>query len=125
MQTQVIRPTLGIHTRSGVPLDIEDEVGIGHRAVVHCRRVGRRSLIGIGSTVLDDAEIGEGSLVGAAALVPPGMIVPPGKVVVGIPARVIRDVTDEDRAYISFVIENYVRLGRVHASGTYPNAAER
>lgn len=110
-----------IHTKTGVPLDIADDVGIGHRAVVHCRRVGSWSLIGIGSIVLDDAEIGERCIVGAGALVPPGMIVPPGKVVVGMPARIVRDVTEADMQYIRFVVENYQRLNKLHAAGVYPN----
>lgn len=109
-----------IHTKTGVDLDIADEVAIGHRAVVHCRRVGTRTLIGIGSIVLDDAEIGAGCIIGAGALVPPGMIVPDGKLVVGLPARVARDVTEKDREYVGFVIDNYLRLGREHAAGKYP-----
>lgn len=110
-----------VHTKGGVPLDIADEVGIGHLAVVHCRRVGRLSLIGIHSTVLDDAEIGEGCIVAAGALVPPGMIVPDGKLVMGVPAKVARDVNDEERRYIRYVIDNYQKLGRRHAAGWYPN----
>jgi carbonic anhydrase/acetyltransferase-like protein (isoleucine patch superfamily) len=108
-----------IHTRSGVDLHIADEVGIGHRAVVHCRRVGPRTLIGIGSIILDDAEIGEGCIVAAGALVTPGTIVPDGTLAMGMPARVVRDVTDEDRRYIQFVVDNYLRLGREHAAGKY------
>lgn len=110
-----------IHTKTGVPLDIADEVAIGHRAVVHCRRVGPRALIGIGSIVLDDAEIGESAIVGAGALVPPGMIVPAGQVAVGVPARVVRPVSERDREYTHFVVENYVRLGREHAAGRFPD----
>ncbi len=112
-----------IHTKTGVPLEIEDEVSIGHRAVVHCRRVGTGALVGVGAIVLDDAEIGAGSIIAAAALVPPGMIVPAGKVVVGIPGRVARDVTDADRQYIRFVVERYLDLSRRHAAGLYPNVA--
>lgn len=112
-----------IHTKTGVPLDLGDDIGIGHRAVVHCRRVGSNTLIGIGSIVLDDAEVGEDCIVGAAALVPPGMIIPAGRVVFGVPARVIRTVTDQDREYIRFVVENYQRLNRLHAQCIYPNAA--
>lgn len=112
-----------IHTKTGVPLDLGDDIGIGHRAVVHCRRVGSKTLIGIGSIVLDDAEIGEDCIVGAGALVPPGMIVPSGRVLFGVPARVIRTVTDQDRDYIRFVVENYQRLNRLHAAGMYPNVA--
>ncbi len=111
-----------VHTRTGVDLDIADEVAIGHRAVVHCRRVGSRTLVGIGAIVLDDAEIGEDCLIAAGALVPPGSIVPPGKVLVGIPARVARDVSDDDRRYVQFVIARYVDLGRRHAAGAFPPA---
>lgn len=112
-----------IHTKTGVPLDIADDVAIGHRAVVHCRRVGPRTLIGIGAVVLDDAEVGAGCIVGAGALVPPGMKIADGKVVLGMPARVVRDVSSQDREYIEFVLNNYVRLNRLHAAGAYPNIA--
>ncbi len=111
-----------VHTKTGVDLDIADEVSVGHRAVVHCRRVGQGALIGIGAIVLDDAEIGEHCLIAAAALVPPGMKVPDGKVVIGVPGRIVRDVTEEDRRYIRFVIERYRDLGKRHAAGEFPNA---
>jgi len=110
-----------IHTKSGVPLDIADDVSIGHRAVVHCRRIGRGTLIGIGAILLDDAEIGKGCIVAAGALVPPGMIIPDGKLVVGLPARITRDVTPEDREYLDRVGASYIALGRQHAAGRYPN----
>ncbi len=112
-----------VHTKTGVPLDIADDVGVGHRAVVHCRRVGSNTLIGIGAIVLDDAEIGEDCIIGAGAVVPPGMIVPPGKLVIGLPARIARDLTARDREYIRFVVENYQKLNRLHAAGKYPNYA--
>lgn len=112
-----------VHTKGGVPLEIEDEVAVGHLAVVHCRRVGRGSLIGIGAIVLDDAEVGPGCLVAAGSLVTPGTILPAGTVAMGRPARVTREVTDEDRRYMRYVVENYVKLGRLHAGGMYPNAA--
>ncbi|MGD8453516.1 MAG: gamma carbonic anhydrase family protein [Phycisphaerae bacterium] len=114
-----------IHTKKDVPLEIADEVSIGHRAVVHCRRVGAGSLIGTGAIVLDDAEVGAGCIVAAGAVVPPGMIVPDGQLVVGIPARVMREVNETDRKYLTRVVESYVRLGAVHAAGRYPNAAAR
>lgn len=112
-----------VHTKTGVPLDIADDVGVGHRAVVHCRRVGSNTLIGIGAIVLDDAEIGEDCIIGAGAVVPPGMIVPPGKLVIGLPARIARDLTARDREYIRFVVENYQKLNHLHAAGKYPNYA--
>ncbi len=109
-----------VHTRRGVPLHIEDDVAIGHRAVVHCKRVGRGALIGIGAIVLDGCEIGANCIVGAAALVTPDTIVPDGKVVMGIPAKVVRDVTDADLAYMREVVESYIDLGRLHGEGRYP-----
>jgi carbonic anhydrase/acetyltransferase-like protein (isoleucine patch superfamily) len=112
-----------LHTGYGVPLEIADEVGIGHRAVVHCRWVGTRTLVGVGAVVLDDAEIGDHCIVGAGAVVPPGMVVPSGKVLMGVPAKVVRDVTEEDLKVIDEVVENYLRLGRRHSSGEFPNIA--
>ena len=110
-----------IHTNRGVDIDIEDEVSIGHRAVVHCKRVGSGSLIGIGSIVLDDCEIGPGCLIAAGAILPPGTIVPAGKVVMGIPGKIIRDVRESERVYFDEVRQSYLHLGRLHAAGKYPN----
>ena len=114
-----------LHTNRGVPMDIEDDVSIGHRAVVHCRRVGARALVGIGAIVLDDCELGEGCLIAAGALLPPKTIVPPGKVVMGVPARIVRDLTDEERLYLREITESYIHLGRLHAAGKYQNHATR
>lgn len=111
-----------IHTRSGIPLDIEDEVAIGHRAIVHCRRIGAGTLIGSGAIVLDDCEIGCGCIIGAGAVLPPGRIIPDGKVVLGIPGVITRDTTPAEQAYVRHVIESYVELGRQHTAGKYPNA---
>lgn len=112
-----------IHTKTGVPLTIEDEVSIGHRAVVHCRRVGRGALIGTGAVVLDDAELGEGCLIGACALVAPGTVIPPRVVVMGIPGKVIRPVNEAELGYMSQVVRTYMRLAREHGAGKYPNTA--
>lgn len=112
-----------VHTRYGVPLDIADEVGIGHSAVVHCRRVDTFSLIGTGSIVLDDCEIGSRCVVAAGAVLTPGTIVPDGHVVMGVPGKIVREVTEQDLAMIEHVITSYKRLGTAHASGRFPNIA--
>lgn len=114
-----------IHTKTGVPLTIADDVGIGHRAVVHCKSVGSGTLIGIGAIVLDDAEIGADCVIAAGAVVPPGRQIPAGKVVAGVPGRVLRDVTDADRAYVRFVVQGYVTLAQRHARGEFPRAQPR
>ena len=112
-----------VHTPHGVPLDIADDVGIGHRAVVHCRRVGPRTLIGIGAILLDDCEVGEQCIIAAGALLPPGSKVPDGTVMMGVPARPVRTVNEKDLAAIDHVLRSYLRLGREHAAGRFPNIA--
>ncbi len=112
-----------VHTDIGVPLEIEDDVGVGHGAVIHCRSVGAGTLIGIGAIILDDCRIGRGCIVGAGAVVTPGAVVPDGKVVMGVPAAVVRDTTDAEAGYQRKVIRTYIELGRRHAEGRYPNLA--
>jgi carbonic anhydrase/acetyltransferase-like protein (isoleucine patch superfamily) len=109
-----------IHTQSGVPLEIESDVGIGHRAVVHCKKIHQHSLIGIGAIVLDDAVIGSHCVIAAGALITPGTEIPDGKLVVGIPGRILRDTTEQDRLYIQHVIDSYQNLNRLHTAGEFP-----
>jgi len=112
-----------VHTPWGTPLDIADDVGVGHRAVVHCRRVGTRTLIGTGSILLDDCEIGERCLIAAGTVLPPGSEIPDGFVVMGVPGMLVREVTERDLAVIDHVIQSYREIGRRHAAGEFPNIA--
>ncbi len=112
-----------LHTRYGVPLDIADDVGIGHRAVVHCRSVGSRTLIGTGAIVLDDCEIGSHCLIAAGALLTPRTRVPDGSVVMGMPGKVVRATSPTDLEAIDHVINSYLRLARLYAAGEFPNIA--
>jgi carbonic anhydrase/acetyltransferase-like protein (isoleucine patch superfamily) len=112
-----------LHTRFGVPLEIAGDVVIGHRAVVHCRSVGTRSLIGIGSIVLDDAQVGEHCIIAAGAVVLPGTQVPDGSLFAGVPAKRLRDVNERDRAEITRILGVYRDLGSRYAAGEFPNAA--
>lgn len=108
-----------LHCNQGVTLEVADDVAIAHYAVVHCKRVGSRTLIGTRATLLDDCEIGEDCLIAAGALVPPGTIVPDGSVVMGIPGKVVRSIREEERAYIRRVISGYIELARAHAEGRF------
>lgn len=90
------------------PTVIAEEVTIGHGAIVHGCTVHRGALIGMGSRVLDGAVIGENALVGAGALVPEGMNVPPRTLVVGVPARVKRPLTEDELAKLEQSWRNYV-----------------
>lgn len=114
-----------VHTPTGVPLDIAEDVGIGHRAVVHCRSVGPRTLIGIGAVVLDDCVIGSRCIIAAGTVLAPRTMIPDGRLVMGVPGRIVRDVTDRDLEIIDHVVSSYIRLGRFHESGQFPNIAGR
>jgi phenylacetic acid degradation protein len=84
-----------IHMFPGVTVVLEAGAHIGHGAVVHGARIGRNALIGMNAVIMDNAVIGEGCVVGALTFVPAAMDVPPRKVVVGNPARIVKDVSDE------------------------------
>jgi carbonic anhydrase/acetyltransferase-like protein (isoleucine patch superfamily) len=99
-------------TRDACPTVIHDDVTLGHRAVVHGAEVKSGALIGIGSIVLDKAVVEEGALVGAMALVTPGMVVPAGKLVMGAPAKIVRDVSDAEIAWMRETVTNYVDLSK-------------
>lgn len=97
-----------LHADPGFPCTIGDDVTIGHGAIVHGATVENEVLIGIRAVVLNGARIGTGSIVGAGALVKEGQEIPPRSLVVGIPARVARSVTDEDLERIRHGAEHYV-----------------
>lgn len=99
------------------PTVISEEVTIGHGAIVHGCIVKRGALIGMGSRVLDGAVVGESALVGAGALVPEGMTVPPRTLVVGVPARVKRPLTDEELEKLDQSWRNYVEYKEKYLSG--------
>lgn len=100
-----------LHVSHGThPLDIGKGVVIGHSAVVHGCTIEGGALIGIGARVLDGAVIGAQAQVGAGAVVPPGMHVPSGTLVMGVPARVRRELSDAERANIGEIRDRYVAL---------------
>ncbi len=84
-----------IHMFPGVTVVLEEDSHIGHGAIIHGAHIGKNTLVGMGAVVLDDAEIGEGCIIGALCLVPSKMKIPDRKVVVGSPAKIIKDVSDE------------------------------
>ncbi len=114
-----------LHTPYGTPLVIGDDVSVGHRAVVHCRSIDARSLIGIGSVLLDGCRIGSGCIIAAGALIPPDTVVPSKSVVMGFPGRVVREVSAEDLETIDHVTRSYLEIGRMHADDRFPNIAGR
>lgn len=104
-----------IHTRTGThPTILEDEVTVGHSVTLHGCYVEQGSLIGIGSIVLDDARVGAQSLVAAGSLISPGTIIPPRSLVMGLPARVKRPLTDEEVASLALFWQNYVTFSKLY-----------
>ena len=84
-----------VHMFPGVTVVLEESAHIGHGAIVHGARIGRNALIGMNATIMDNASVGTECIVGALTFVPSEMQIPARKVVVGNPARVVKDVTDE------------------------------
>ena len=91
---------------------IGDDVTVGHAAVIHGCTIGHRSLIGIGSIILDGAVIGDESLVAAGSLVTPGAVFPAKSLIMGRPARVSRPLSDDDLQRIREGAAHYVRYAR-------------
>jgi len=103
-----------IHADTGVPNVIGAEVTIGHRCVLHGARVEDRCLIGMGAILLGGSHIGTESLVAAGAVVRENFVVPPRSLVAGVPAKVLRTLTDAEVARIGQSAEGYVRKIRLY-----------
>ena len=108
-----------VHVDVDRPCVIGDEVGIGHRAIVHACEIGDGALVGMGAIVLSGAVIGEGALVAAGAVVTEGMEVPPDSLVVGVPGRIIREVDDGLRERMRLTVEHYEALKEGHRAGRW------
>lgn len=94
------------------PLIIGDNVTIGHNVTLHGCTIEDRCLIGMGAIVLDGAVVGEGSLIGAGALVSQGMIIPPRSLVVGLPAKVKRGLSDKEYEGLQESADNYIAYAK-------------
>jgi carbonic anhydrase/acetyltransferase-like protein (isoleucine patch superfamily) len=106
-----------IHCDTDVPNTIEDDVTIGHGAIVHGTFVGKGSLVGMGSTLLSRTRIGRECLVAAGAVVPPGLNVPDRMLVMGVPGKIVRPVTDRDLEYMRWLTGHYVELAQKYVQG--------
>lgn len=100
-----------IHLYEGAPVVVEDEVTVGHNVILHGCKIGKRSIIGMGSTILDHAEIGEECIIGANTLIPSGKKIPPCSLVVGSPGKVVRELNAKDFELIQLSIDTYVQKG--------------
>ena len=97
-----------LHTDAGAPLHIGKNVTIGHSVTLHGCTIGDNSLIGMGSTLLNRAVIGKNCLIGANTLIPEGKVIPDRSLVVGLPGRIVRELTDEEVAGLQTSADRYV-----------------
>ncbi len=108
-----------IHGNPGKPTIIGKNVSIGHGAIVHAAKIGDYVIIGMNSSVLDGAEIGSGSIIGANALVKAGMKVPPGSLVVGVPAKIVKEGDSTLIEAAKRNAEEYHKLRDAHKRGEF------
>lgn len=102
-----------IHGDPGKPTILEDYVTIGHRAVVHSAHIERGCLIGIGAIILDGVRVGTGSIIGAGCVVTKD--VPARSLMIGVPAKHLRDISDHEAADLVIHAQKYEKLALVHA----------
>lgn len=106
-----IQDNCTVHCAVDVPTVVGENVVVGHGAILHSCTVGDGCLIGMGAILLDGCVIGEGSVIAAGALVPPGKSIPPRSLVMGVPGRVVRQVTEEECAANLSNARRYTALG--------------
>ena len=111
-----------VHVDEGVPCTIGADVGVGHRAILHGCTVEDFCLVGMGSILLNHVHVGTGSVIGAGALCTEGMDIPPGSLVLGVPAKIVRQVDDSLRRRIQGTVDHYVRLSDLHRQGRFSRA---
>lgn len=111
-----------VHVDRGVPCTIGRRVAIGHRAVIHGATIADDVLVGMGAILLNHVTVGSGSIIGAGAVVREGMTVPPNSLVVGVPGKVIRETTAEERERIARTVASYLVLQREHRDGLHSAA---
>ena len=98
----------------GYPLEIGDDVTVGHKVVLHGCKIGSRVLVGMGAIVMDGAVVEDEVVIGAGSLVPPGKTLASGYLYVGSPVKQARPLTDKERAFFAYSAANYVKLKDLH-----------
>ena len=109
-----------IHSFPGVTVVLDEAAHIGHGAVIHGARIGRNVLVGMNAVIMDHAVVGAGCIIGALTFVPSEMIIPERKVVVGAPARVVRDVSADMLAWKTDGTKLYQQLPKMMREGWTP-----
>lgn len=108
-----------IHADEGIPTHIGKRVGIGHRAIVHGSRIDDDVLIAMGAILLNGVHVGSGSIIAAGAVCTEGKRIPENSLVIGVPGRIVRQTTHEERARIKATVDAYLELQKQHRSGRF------
>jgi carbonic anhydrase/acetyltransferase-like protein (isoleucine patch superfamily) len=101
-----------LHADPGFPCIIGKRVTVGHRAIIHGAIIDDEALIGMGAIILNGAKIGSHSIIGAGALIPEGRIIPPRSLVVGVPAKATREVTDDEIEKLRRSAQRYIEASQ-------------
>jgi carbonic anhydrase/acetyltransferase-like protein (isoleucine patch superfamily) len=104
-----------VHTSKGFPVTLGTDVSIGHGAILHGCTIADKVLVGMGATVLNGAKLGSGTVIGAGAVVTEGADIPANSVVVGIPGKIIKQSTEEQREHILKNAASYIELAEEYA----------
>jgi len=108
-----------LHCDAGQPAVLDERVSLGHHAMVHGAHVGAGALIGIGAVVLGGARVGAGTLVAAGTVVLPGAALPSGVLAAGVPARIVRELTEADRQVFADTAAHYVERAQRHRQARF------
>lgn len=115
-----IQDTAVLHADPGDPTIIGNDVTVGHGAIIHGAIVGDGSLIGMRATVLNKAKIGKNCIIGACALVTEGMIIPDNSLAIGIPAKVVKQLSNVQAQMLKLGALHYVEMAEKHERGEFP-----
>lgn len=110
-----------VHTDHDAPQTLEEGVVVGHAAILHGTRIGRDTLVGMGALLLSGCEIGAECLIAAGTLIPEGRRIPPRSLVMGVPGKIVRPVTDEEVARTRANCAHYLEKAQRYAQGAYPS----
>ena len=113
-----VQDNVSMHTDSGLQLVVGKGVSIGHGAVIHGCIIQDDCLIGMSATILNRAVVGAGSLVAAGAVILEDTVIPPGSLVAGVPAKVRRELTPEERDGLKLNATHYVELAAAHRAAS-------
>jgi len=108
-----------IHADEGIPTRIGKRVAIGHRAIVHGSTIEDDVLVAMGAILLNGVHVGTGSIIGAGAVCTEGKRIPPNSLVIGVPGRIVRQTTSEERHRIQQTVDAYLALQKEHRAGKH------